>query len=484
MGATDLATSTVITTQPSLGSLYKSQNTDTWTEDLDQDLKFKLYRAEFDNSRPCELLLKNVSLGYELLEKDPIETDATSASIATSQLFKNNNSIIKINHRDNGFEDSGNSYVFFRGADEAGGIPSETYNTNLFRVANAGVDSYTIRTITNASRSSVSGGHVYATYNRKFEVLYPQVHYLTVSGTKLEASVKTTNIIPIDSSTTNYTSYSQSGFEKTFLNEAHYFENQKVIASEINETLNDLDRSITYKIDLSSEVSYLSPVIDLASASLKTVSNRIENASGQENRYGRRNQLIEFYPVFSFTLSTTTPGVTYQNNQSVKGKTSAANGTIAKVDGNQIWVKVKTKQGFVIGEEVELTQFASSQSAPTVTVGSSPSQVTPIINSSTQSAAGEAITIVARNPVESKILETYDNKITGKSIVWNRTTRVLTLRTDVQPINDNYTARIIDSTLYSRRNEVADQIADIFRVGDIISYPDQPDDEAFLHGSC
>ena len=106
--------------------------------------------------------------------------------------------------------------------------------------------------------------------------------------------------------------------------------------------------------------------------------------------------------------------------------------------------------------------------------------MTPIINGSTQSAAGEAITIVARNPVESKILETYDNKITGKSIVWNRTTRVLTLRTDVQPINDNYTARIIDSTLYSRRNEVADQIADIFRVGDIISYPDQPDDEAFF----
>ncbi len=480
LGETDLATSTVITTQPSLGSLYKSQNTDSWTEDLDQDLKFTLYRAEFDNSRPCELLLRNVSLGYELLEKDPIETDATSASIATSQLFKNNNSIIKINHRDNGFEDSGNSYVFFRGADEAGGIPSETYNTNLFRVANSGVDSYTIRTVTNASRSSVSGGHVYATYNRKFEVLYPQVHYLSVTGTKLETSVKTTNIIPIDSSTTNYTSYSQSKFEKTFLNESHYFENQKVIASEINETLNDLDRSITYKIDLSSQVTHLSPVIDLSSASLKTVSNRIENSGGQENRYGRRNQLVEFYPVFSFTLSTTTPGVTYQNNQSVKGNTSAANGTIAKVDGNQVWVKVKTKQGFVIGEEVELTQFASDQSAPTVNVGSSPSQVTPIINSSTQSAAGESISIIARNPVESKILETYDNKITGKSIVWNRTTRVLTLRTDVQPINDNYTARIIDNILYSRRNEITDQIADIFRVGDIISYPDQPDDEAFF----
>ena len=224
----------------------------------------------------------------------------------------------------------------------------------------------------------------------------------------------------------------------------------------------------------------MSPVIDLSSASVKTVSNRIENAEGQENRYGRREQLIEFYPVYSFSLSTLTTGVTYQNNQSIKGKTSAANGTIAKVDGNQIWVKVKTKQGFSIGEEVELTQYANTQSAPTVTIGSTPSLVTPIINSSTQSAAGESITIVARNPVESKILETYDNRITGKSVIWNRTTRVLTLRTDIQPINDDYTARIIDSNLYARANEVTDQIADIFRVGDIISYPNQPDDEAFF----
>lgn len=133
-------------------------------------------------------------------------------------------------------------------------------------------------------------------------------------------------------------------------------------------------------MELSSSVSHLSPVIDLSSASVKTVSNRIENARGQENRYGRRNQLIEFYPVYSFSLSTTTPGVTYQNNQSIKGKTSAANGTIAKVDGNQIWVKVKTKQGFAVGEEVELTQYASTESAPTISVGSNPSLITPIIN--------------------------------------------------------------------------------------------------------
>jgi len=480
LGQTDLSTSTVITTQPSLGSLYKSQNTENWTEDLDQDLKFTLYRAEFDISRPSELLLKNVGLGYELLDTNPVETDATSESIATSKLFKNNNSVIKINHRDNGFEDSGKSYVFFRGVSEVGGVTSEVFNTNLFQVSNSGVDSYNIRTITKASRSTSGGGSVYATYNRKFETLYPQVHYITVSGTTINSSVKTTNIVPVDSSTTNYTSYSQTDFEKTFLNEPHYFDNQKVIASEINETLNNVTRSLTYKMELSSTSSHLSPVIDLSSASVKTVSNRIENAGGQENRYGRRNQILEFYPVYSFSLSTVTPDVTYQNNQSVKGKTSGASGTVAKVDGNNVWIKVKTKQGFTTGEELEMTQFTSVSNAPTITVGSSPSLVTPIINSSTQSAAGESITIVARNPVESKILNTYDNRITGKSVIWNRTTRQLTLRTDIQPINDDYTGRIIDNVLFNRANVETDQIADIFRVGDIISYPNQPDDEAFF----
>ena len=481
LGETDLATSTVITTQPALGSVYKSQNTESWSEDIFEDLKFSLYRAEFDISRSSELLLKNENLGYEVLDIDPIETNATSQSIATSKLFKNNNSVIKINHRDNGFEDSGKSYVFFRGVQDVGGINSDIFNTNLYRVQNSGIDSYNIRAITSASRSSFGGGDsVYAIYNRKFEVLYPQVHYLTVTGTKIETSVKTTNIIPVDSSTTNYTSYSQTEFEKTFLNEPHYFDNQKVIASEINETLNNVTRSLTYKMILSSNVSYLSPVIDLSSASVKTVSNRIENAGGQENRYGRRDQILEFYQVFNFALSTVTPGVSYQSNQSIKGVTSQANGTIAKVDGNNIWVRVKTKQGFINGEEVELTQFASLQSAPVINVGSNPSLVTPVINSSTQSAAGESITIVARNPVPSRILETYDNRITGKSIVWNRTTRELTLRNDLQPIDDDYTSRIIDSTLFARTTEVTNQIPDIFRVGDIIAYPNQSDDEAFF----
>ena len=463
LGETDIATSTVITTQPALGSVYKSQNTESWQEDIFEDLKFKMYRAEFNTTRPATLVLKNKSLGYELLSKNPIETNASSNSNANSLLFKNNNNVIKISHRDNGFEDSGKSYVFFRTALETGGITSALLNSTLFQISNSGIDNYNIRSSTDASANSFGGGdNVYATFNRKFETLYPQVGYLTFTGTNLDCSVKTTNVIPVDSKTTNYTSYSQTEFEKAFLNEPQYFTNQKMIASDINETLNSISQgSLQYQMVLTSTVSHLSPVIDLGNASVKTASSRIENATGQEDRFGRRDQVVKFYPVYTFQLSGASE---IQANQTIKGVTTKASGTIVRVNGTNIFVKVKTSQFFQKGE--------------TVVLGNQPDQLSVVINSNPSELffdINDGATIIARNP--SNTAETYDNKITGKAVIWNSKTQELRVRTDVQPLADDYTGRIIDNSLFTRNSVVTEQLADIFRVGDIISYPNQPAEE-------
>ena len=464
LGETDIATSTVITTQPSLGSVYRSQNTESWTEDIFEDLKFTMYRAEFNTARPAELLLKNESLGYELLDGNPFETNASANTNSTSKLFKNNNSILKVNHRDHGFEDSGNSYVFYRTALETGGVTATILNSTLFQVSNSGIDTYTIKSSSQAAGNSVGGGDfVYASHNRKFETLYPQVSYLSFTGTTLNTEVKTTDIVPVDSSTTNYTSYSQTDYEKTFLNEPHYFTNQKVIASDINETLNDLSDSLKYKMTLSSTVSHLSPIIDLSSATVKTVTNRIENAKGQEDRFGRRDQVIEFYPVYQFNLAGN-GGTELQADQTIKGLTTKTTGTIARVNGNVVYVRVKTSQFFQKGELVTL---GNQLGLTNVSVDSNPTQVLVDID--------DAATIVARNP--NVMLETYDNIITGKATIWNSQTQKLTLRVDVNPINDNFTDRIIDNVLYNRNAVTTDQIADIFRVGDFVKYPNQPDEE-------
>ena len=465
LGETDIATSTVITTQPSLGSVYRSQNTESWTEDIFEDLKFKLYRAEFDITKPATLELKNGGLGYELLDSNPFETNASANTNSTSKLFKNNNSILKVNHRDHGFEDGGNSYVFYRTALETGGITSSILNSTLFQVTNSGIDTYNITSTSRAAGNSIGGGdQVYASHNRKFETLYPQIHYLTFTGTKLDTSVKTTNIVPVDSNTTNYTSYSQTEYERTFLNEPHYFTNQKLVASDINETLNSMSESLRYKMDLSSTVSYLSPIIDLSSATVKTVSNRIENPVGTENRYGRRDQIIEFYPVYSFSL-TGQQTTEIQAGQTIKGQTTKTTGTIARVDGATVYVRVKTSQFFQKGETVDL---ANQPALTAVSVDSNPTQIFFSID--------DAATIVARNP--SVILETYDNKITGKTTIWNSQTQRLTLKVDVNPINDDFNGRIIDNVLYSRNAVTTDQLQDIFRVGDFVKYPDQPNDQA------
>ena len=467
LGETDISTSTIITTQPSLGSVYRSQNVDNWTEDIFEDLKFTLHRAEFNIQRTAELLLKNDSLGYELLESNPFETNASSSTNASAKLFANNNSVIRVNHRDNGFEDTGKSYVFYRSAKETSGITANTLNSTLFEVDNGGVDTYTIRPLSQATGNAIGGGDsVYATHNRKFETLYPRIDYLTITGTKLESSVKTTNVVPVDSSTTNYTSYSQGDFERTFLNEAHYFTNQKFVASEINETMNNISRSLTYKMVLSSTVSHLSPVIDLSNASVIATTNRIENSHGQEDRFGRRNQIVEFYPIYTFALGGN-GGTAIESGQTIQGQTTKATGTIAKVDGTSVWVRVKTSQFFKKGETVTLVNQTSLTS---VTIDSNPSQVLRDI--------ADASTITARNP--SVILETYTNKIEGKSVIWNKETQELTARNDVQPINDDFTGGVSTNVLFNRNAVTNDQLSDIFRVGDILTYPNQPDDEAYF----
>ena len=229
---------------------------------------------------------------------DPVETYALANSTATSALFKNNSNIVKINHRDNGFETDGKSKVYFKGVDSFAGYDVTDIENTLYTVANSGIDTYTVVGPARASITGFGGGKtILASYNRKYEKLYADVGYLSFPQTKIESSVKTTNVVPVDSFTTNYTSYSQSDFERTFLNEAHYFTNQKIVASEINETMNNLSRSLTYKMVLSSTVSHLSPVVDLSSASVIATTNRIENSHGQEDRFGRRNQIVEFYPI-------------------------------------------------------------------------------------------------------------------------------------------------------------------------------------------
>jgi len=470
LGETDISSGLVVNAQPLLGSVFKSQNTNAWTEDLFEDIKFTLYRAKFDISRTAELLIKNNDLGYEKLDSNAFETYALANSTATSSLFKNNSSIVKVYHRDHGFEGKGKSKVFFRGVEDFAGYDEIDIESSLFTVANSGIDSYTIVGPSRASATGFGGGDtILATYNRKYEKLYAQIPYLQVSNTKINSFVQTTNVVPVDSNTTNYKSYDVSEMETTFLNEEHYFLNQKIISSRINEVINGTNNSLLYKINLSSESSHLSPLIDLRTASVKTISNRVENSTGSEDRFGKRYQSIQFYPVYKFTITGNNEGLGGNDilatiDQNVTGLTSGAQSEVLRVINNDVYVKIKNSLQFTVGEELYFsTQSDVGGDYENLTIVVSDDGIYDQIPTFVVGA-----TVTAFNP--SVRSEKYDNKISGKVIIWDSKSRMLTLENDKQPINNDFTSAITLGSDYARESQTSDQIADIFRVGELVDF--------------
>ena len=63
VGENDIVSDAYISNQPTLGSLFKSQNASTWEPSQWEDLKFTLYRAEFESTGSVELYSPELSEG-------------------------------------------------------------------------------------------------------------------------------------------------------------------------------------------------------------------------------------------------------------------------------------------------------------------------------------------------------------------------------------------------------------------------------------
>ncbi len=73
MGESDLITQGLNTTQPVLGSLFKSQNNTTWSPSQYEDLKFTLNQAQFITNTPSSVLLYNSELPLgKIMKNNPV----------------------------------------------------------------------------------------------------------------------------------------------------------------------------------------------------------------------------------------------------------------------------------------------------------------------------------------------------------------------------------------------------------------------------
>ena len=249
-----------ITKQPTLGSLFLSQNGFTWTPDQTKDLMFKLDRAEFQTSG--SVVLDNGMLPKTALESNPINTVLGS-------------SIIQVTHEGHGFSD-GNT-VTISGASEVSGIPASALNAS-HEVLSPTWEGYSIQLATNQqASSSISGGGsaIVASQQVYFDQFVPQIQTLIPNSTSISSKVRKTNATSYGNSngrTTAAFNMAIGNEETVFLNDFNSNQVPSVVASSDNSS------SPTMKmiLNMSTSDTKVSPLIDLQRTSALTLENVID----------------------------------------------------------------------------------------------------------------------------------------------------------------------------------------------------------------
>ena len=262
LGQNQVGSTARITEQPTLGSLFLSQNNTAWTPQQDSDIMFTLYRAEFNTAVSGTVVLNNSDIPDKLLPADPISTTS-------------GNNTLSIYHPNHGLITG--STVTLSGASSVNGVPSYRINGS-HTVTVTDQDHYTFDYVQDsngqdATATGYGGGSVvYASENNQMDVMCPTIGTLNLPLTGLAWSAKTTN--------QSYTLDSTYGAIE--VGENNYFTTSRLIASPDNEAASMVTKSLFIKAVLTSEESTISPVIDLTRASVICVGNRINNSSTNE----------------------------------------------------------------------------------------------------------------------------------------------------------------------------------------------------------
>jgi len=339
MGERDVGGSRMVSEQPYLGVLFKSQNNSTWTAYDFEDLKFTLYRASFQTGVNGELTLVNDVLPVAELEQDPLQffngstnvkvthrdhhmhdgdsnvtiagassgisttlnggiaASATSLTLASATNFPSTGTVhLKIDDEIKSGTISGTSVTSLsnvEGTDvlhangatvelyQINGVPLTEINKTHTAITNPALDYYVISTTATSSADSTSGGaNVTASENAMMDGLQTLVPVVEHPNTTVSASIRATTGTSASGTQSSYSTASlqPQNAEPVTIGENYYFSNPKLVASQINET-NELAGSKSMFLDftMTSEVENLSPIIDLDRKTVVAFSNRLDN---------------------------------------------------------------------------------------------------------------------------------------------------------------------------------------------------------------
>ena len=252
-----------VTKQPSLGSLFLSQNARTWTADQERDLTFTIQRAEFSTATAFAVL-ENREVPKVIIDTDGL-------------LTTNGSTVVEVQALGHGLRVG--DKVMISGATATGGIPASQINGDRTILA---ADGYGFRFLAGAAATSTvfgGGDNVCVIPNYMFDAVYPIVETLNPPKTVTTHQAKFLS------------GNSWAGTETTYGKDANFipltnnaltgFQFPKMVANSINEfdNLAAGEKSTTYRVKLANSSSKVSPIIDTQRSSLVLTHNMVDDQS-------------------------------------------------------------------------------------------------------------------------------------------------------------------------------------------------------------
>ena len=251
--------------QPTLGSIFYSQNGRTFTADQNQDLTFRIHKAKFKR-KTAKAILKNASVPKQLLRPNPISVDSGS-------------NIVTVFHPHHGMQIGQGVTLSGVDASGVGGIKASTLNKK-YNITSMDFTGYKFTADSSATSSIRAGGsRVQATKSINYNTIFPNIQTNIPVGTEIQAAVKTTTSKSY-AELTDGSFQKSSSFESIPLLENSSFENLKIVANDSAE-INQISpegvqvKSLEMQLNMFGD-SNMAPMIDLQRSSVGLISNVID----------------------------------------------------------------------------------------------------------------------------------------------------------------------------------------------------------------
>ena len=251
------STESRVNKQPTLGSLFMSQNSSTWTPDQDRDLMFQIYRAEFQSSAVAQF--NNATVIQELVNPNSMLTDSGGQECI---VFMDGHGFSK------------NDKVFVQGvtnADVDGAFSFASSVLGSRTITKVDHFGFAFNADSNAQSSLLVGGsNMITTRNMMYDRFIPNIQTLIPSpDTTITAQAKKVSGGSYAGTRNTSPAYAKdAAYTNITLNEINRLSSPSVVLNDSNITVHGVSGgSFDMQLTLTTSDTKVSPVVDLQRSS-------------------------------------------------------------------------------------------------------------------------------------------------------------------------------------------------------------------------